>query len=125
MPTERNHVAYLTFWLRLVSAALTGNHRTVSTGGTTRVMPVPEVKFCLVFQCETLSIPVMRRVLGDHPEQEAFYRSRVPSNRFATPEQVADVVAHLAGPHGILSNGTVYAMDGGLTAGSFEAPDPQ
>ncbi len=28
-------------------------------------MPVPDVKFCLVFQCETLSIPVMRRVLGD------------------------------------------------------------
>ncbi len=27
--------------------------------------PVPDVKFCLVFQCETLSIPVMRRVLGD------------------------------------------------------------
>ncbi len=27
--------------------------------------PVPEVKFCLVFQCETLSVPVMRRVLGD------------------------------------------------------------
>jgi len=23
------------------------------------------VKFCLVFQCETLSVPVMRRVLGD------------------------------------------------------------
>jgi serine/threonine-protein kinase RsbW len=29
------------------------------------VKPVPDVKFCLVFQCETLSIPVMRRVLGD------------------------------------------------------------
>ena len=27
--------------------------------------PVPDVKFCLVFQCETLSVPVMRRVLGD------------------------------------------------------------
>ena len=65
MPTERDRVAYLTFWLRLVSAALTGNHSNVSTGGTTRVMPVPDVKFCLVFQCETLSIPVMRRVLGD------------------------------------------------------------
>ena len=26
---------------------------------------VPDVKFCLVFQCETLSVPVMRRVLGD------------------------------------------------------------
>jgi serine/threonine-protein kinase RsbW len=29
------------------------------------VLPVPDVKFCLVFQCETLSVPVMRRVLGD------------------------------------------------------------
>jgi len=29
------------------------------------VKPVPDVKFCLVFQCETLSVPVMRRVLGD------------------------------------------------------------
>ena len=27
--------------------------------------PVPDVKFCLVFRCETLSVPVMRRVLGD------------------------------------------------------------
>jgi len=26
---------------------------------------VPDVKFCLVFQRETLSVPVMRRVLGD------------------------------------------------------------
>jgi serine/threonine-protein kinase RsbW len=29
------------------------------------VKPVRDVKFCLVFQCETLSVPVMRRVLGD------------------------------------------------------------
>jgi serine/threonine-protein kinase RsbW len=29
------------------------------------VRPVSDVKFCLVFQCETLSVPVMRRVLGD------------------------------------------------------------
>ena len=27
--------------------------------------PVTDVKFCLVFQSETLSVPVMRRVLGD------------------------------------------------------------
>lgn len=26
---------------------------------------VPDVKFCLMFRCETLSVPVMRRVLGD------------------------------------------------------------
>jgi serine/threonine-protein kinase RsbW len=30
-----------------------------------RVKPVPDVKFCLVFQCETISVPAMRRVLGD------------------------------------------------------------
>ena len=30
-----------------------------------RVKKVPEVKFCLVFRCEAVSVPVMRRVLGD------------------------------------------------------------
>jgi serine/threonine-protein kinase RsbW len=30
-----------------------------------RVKSVPDVKFGLVFRCESLSVPVMRRVLGD------------------------------------------------------------
>ena len=30
-----------------------------------RVKNVPDVKFCLVFRCEAVSVPVMRRVLGD------------------------------------------------------------
>jgi serine/threonine-protein kinase RsbW len=30
-----------------------------------RVKSAPDVKFCLMFRCETLSVPVMRRVLGD------------------------------------------------------------
>jgi serine/threonine-protein kinase RsbW len=30
-----------------------------------RAKSVPDVKFCLVFQCEAVSVPVMRRVLGD------------------------------------------------------------
>ena len=29
------------------------------------VKSVPDVKFCLVFHCEPVSVPVMRRVLGD------------------------------------------------------------
>jgi serine/threonine-protein kinase RsbW len=37
----------------------------VSTGGKIRVKSVPDVKFCLIFRCESLSVPVMRRVLGD------------------------------------------------------------
>jgi serine/threonine-protein kinase RsbW len=30
-----------------------------------RVKSVPEAEFCLMFRCESLSVPVMRRVLGD------------------------------------------------------------
>ncbi|MGH3153152.1 MAG: ATP-binding protein [Streptosporangiaceae bacterium] len=30
-----------------------------------KVAGVPDVKFCLVFGCEAVSVPVMRRVLGD------------------------------------------------------------
>jgi serine/threonine-protein kinase RsbW len=30
-----------------------------------RVKSAPDVKFCLVFRCEAVSVPVMRRVLGD------------------------------------------------------------
>jgi serine/threonine-protein kinase RsbW len=30
-----------------------------------KVKSVPDVKFCLVFRCEAVSVPVMRRVLGD------------------------------------------------------------
>jgi NAD(P)-dependent dehydrogenase (short-subunit alcohol dehydrogenase family) len=65
---------------------------------------------------------MMRRVLDEHPEQEAFYRSRMPLGRFARPSEVADVVCHLAGPSGRFTTGTVYSIDGGLTAGFFEAP---
>ena len=30
-----------------------------------RMKSVPDAEFCLVFRCERLSVPVMRRVLGD------------------------------------------------------------
>ncbi len=38
---------------------------TAGTGCQMRVKEVPDVKFCLVFRCEAVSVPVMRRVLGD------------------------------------------------------------
>jgi serine/threonine-protein kinase RsbW len=38
---------------------------TVGTGCQMRVKSVPDVKFGLMFRYETLSVPVMRRVLGD------------------------------------------------------------
>lgn len=66
---------------------------------------------------------MMRRLLDEHPEQEAFYRARMPLGRFATPSEVADVVCHLAGPAGSFTTGTAYSIDGGLTAGIFEAKE--
>lgn len=66
---------------------------------------------------------MMRRVLEEHPEQEAFYRARMPLGRFAQPAEIADVVCHLAGPAGSFTTGSVYSVDGGLTAGIFEAEE--
>lgn len=62
---------------------------------------------------------MMRRVLDEHPEQEEFYRARMPLGRFAKPSEIADVVCHLAGPAGSFTTGAVYSIDGGLTAGFF------
>jgi serine/threonine-protein kinase RsbW len=37
----------------------------VGLGCHMRTKSVPDAKFCLLFRCERLSVPVMRRVLGD------------------------------------------------------------
>jgi serine/threonine-protein kinase RsbW len=37
----------------------------VGLGCQMRMKSIPDAKFCLVFRCERLSVPVMRRVLGD------------------------------------------------------------
>ena len=41
---------------------------------------------------------------------------RIPAGRFATPEEVARLVAFLAGPHGGYINGSTLVIDGGLSA---------
>jgi 3-oxoacyl-[acyl-carrier protein] reductase len=41
---------------------------------------------------------------------------RIPANRFATPEEVARMVAFLVGPHGGYINGSTLVIDGGLSA---------
>jgi serine/threonine-protein kinase RsbW len=58
------------------------------------VKPVPDVKFCLVFQCETLSVPVMRRVLGDTLRRLGVDDESVYDIVLAATEACTNVLTH-------------------------------
>jgi NAD(P)-dependent dehydrogenase (short-subunit alcohol dehydrogenase family) len=45
------------------------------------------------------------------------YRKLVPLKRFALPDEVAKVVAHLSSEEASYTNGSIYMIDGGATAG--------
>ena len=66
----------------------------MSTGGKIRVKSVPDVKFCLVFQCETLSVPVMRRVLGDTLRRLGVDEESVYDILLAATEACTNVLTH-------------------------------
>lgn len=51
-----------------------------------------------------------------------YYKRSVPLGRFARAEEVAEVVAHLASSEAAYTNGMLYALDGGSTAGYYSAP---
>ena len=59
-----------------------------------RVKPVPDVKFCLVFQCETISVPVMRRVLGDTLRGLGVDEESVYDILLAATEACTNVLTH-------------------------------
>jgi meso-butanediol dehydrogenase/(S,S)-butanediol dehydrogenase/diacetyl reductase len=64
------------------------------------------------------------RIFADSPAGErSFYEQSVPLGRFAHPREVASVVAHLLSPEAGYTNGLVYNLDGGSTAGYFQAGD--
>jgi serine/threonine-protein kinase RsbW len=58
------------------------------------VKSVPGVKFCLVFQCETLSVPVMRRVLGDTLRGVGVDEESVYDILLAATEACTNVLTH-------------------------------
>ncbi len=66
----------------------------MNTGGMMRVKPVPDVKFGLVFQCETLSVPVMRRVLGDTLRGLGVDEESVYDILLAATEACTNVLTH-------------------------------
>jgi serine/threonine-protein kinase RsbW len=59
-----------------------------------RVKPVPDVKFCLVFRCETISVPVMRRVLGDTLRALGVDEESVSDILLAATEACTNVLTH-------------------------------
>lgn len=69
--------------------------------------------------------PMLRRVLGelhqrypeDYPaDSETLYKDSISLNRFATPKEIAHVVAFLASDASSFMTGTVIPIDGGFTA---------
>jgi len=95
---------------------------------------MPDVKFCLVFQRETLSVPVMRRVLGDTLRGLGMDEESVYDILLAATEACTNVLTHggrkVRGYEVVTSLGAVgcqveVADEGeGLPSGAF-GPDPQ
>ena len=100
-----------------------------------RVKPVPDVKFCLVFQCETLSVPVMRHVLGDTLRGLGVDDESVYDILLAATEACTNVLTHagrqVRGYAVVTSLGAVgcqveVADDGiGMGPREREEPNPQ
>jgi serine/threonine-protein kinase RsbW len=59
-----------------------------------RVKSIPDVKFCLVFQCEAISVPVMRRVLGDTLRRLGVDEEAVCDILLAATEACTNVLRH-------------------------------
>jgi serine/threonine-protein kinase RsbW len=66
----------------------------VSTGRKIRAKPDPDVQFCLVFQCERVSVPVMRRVLGDTLRGLGVDEESVYDILLAATEACTNVLSH-------------------------------
>ena len=62
-----------------------------------RVKSVPDVKFGLMFRCETLSVPVMRRVLGDTLRGLGVDEESVYDLLLAATEACTNVLRHSGG----------------------------
>lgn len=68
--------------------------------------------------------PMMDALLSESsdPEEEMkSYAKEVPLGRFAQPEEVAKAILHLASDEASYTNGAIYSLDGGATAGHFSS----
>lgn len=64
----------------------------------------------------TVDSPWVRRLVEESGESLDALRERQPMGRLGTPEEIAEAVAYLASDRAAFVTGTVFAIDGGLTA---------
>lgn len=68
--------------------------------------------------------PMMDALLSESSDPEAemkSYAKEVPLGRFAQPGEVAKAILHLASDDASYTNGAIYSLDGGATAGHFSS----
>ncbi|MND90185.1 Levodione reductase [compost metagenome] len=68
--------------------------------------------------------PMMDALLSESIDPEAemkSYSKEVPLGRFAQPDEVAKAILHLASDEASYTNGAIYSLDGGATAGHFSS----
>ncbi|MFL1526256.1 SDR family NAD(P)-dependent oxidoreductase [Pseudomonas sp. O230] len=56
---------------------------------------------------------------ADPAAEMSAYAKEVPLGRFALPLEIAKVIIHLASAESSYTNGAIYSIDGGVTAGHF------
>jgi serine/threonine-protein kinase RsbW len=89
-----------------------------------RVKSVPDAKFCLMFRCETLSVPVMRRVLGDTLRGLGVDEESVYDLLLAATEACTNVLQHSGLPDGGReASGYTVAASLGAVACQVEVAD--
>lgn len=64
----------------------------------------------------TVDSPWVRRLVEESGESLDALRERQPMGRLGTPEEIAEAVAYLASDRAAFATGTVFVIDGGLTA---------
>jgi NAD(P)-dependent dehydrogenase (short-subunit alcohol dehydrogenase family) len=67
-----------------------------------------------------VATPMAERWLGSDGDRAA-HESEIPLGRFALPDEVARVIAHLTSLEAAHTTGLVYVIDGGTSAGAFTA----
>lgn len=78
------------------------------------------VRSCAVCPGWTATPMIDRVLTGVQPEVVAEHAASIPLGRFATPEVIADVIAHLSSDQARHTNGLIYVVDGGVHVGPFE-----